>query len=112
VINVQIVLKEGMLHKCSATGHAGFAKKGKDIVCASVTILLRTSIETFAKNDLLELQTKSFGRGDLFFCVWTKDASKEAQIILKYMADFLQNGFQRLCTEYPKCVSLDILAEV
>lgn len=111
MIKVQIVLQGEMLHSCKACGHAKFASFGKDIVCAAVTMLLRTTIDTLSKNDLFNLQIESSCRGKLFFSVGTKYASKEAQIILKYTADFLQNGLKKLSMEYPKCVSLEILAE-
>lgn len=111
MIQVQLGLKQGVLHKCSVSGHAGFAKRGKDIVCAAVTVLFRTTIESLTKSGLFNIQTESFGRGSLSFCVQTKDASIEALTILKYTAEFLQIGLKRLCMEYPKCVSLDILAE-
>jgi uncharacterized protein YsxB (DUF464 family) len=43
MIDVSVTLsEEGVIENLMAEGHAGFALKGTDIVCAAFTILLRT----------------------------------------------------------------------
>ena len=43
--------KDGAFKSCNASGHAGFAAKGKDIVCAAVTELLRTAVQVLQKTE-------------------------------------------------------------
>jgi len=47
MITVSVSLSpEGVIGKLMAEGHAGFALKGKDIVCSAFTVLLRTFART------------------------------------------------------------------
>lgn len=34
----------GFLRKITATGHAGYAKKGTDILCAAVSVIVQTAV--------------------------------------------------------------------
>ena len=42
--------REGEFRRVSASGHASFAARGKDIVCAAETVLLRTALEVLQKS--------------------------------------------------------------
>ena len=98
---------DGLLHSCEAHGHAEFAPRGYDIVCASVTSLLRTVLAQFEKSQTLVLETKSFNRGMLAFSV--KNYGKDDKFLLKYAMDFLQTGLSQIAEEYPDCVEMRVL---
>lgn len=52
--------EEGRIHGFHSEGHAGFDKRGKDIVCAAVSALIinaMNSIETFS-SDTFEFQNE------------------------------------------------------
>jgi len=56
VIQVRIIRSEnGMLRSCEAEGHAGFAPKGLDIVCAAVSSILRTVLALLEKTPTVRL---------------------------------------------------------
>lgn len=105
----------GQFRSVSASGHAGFAAKGKDIVCAAETIILRTSLEILQSTPGLVLNTDMASRGNLAFSVET-DASgqvasgaEEASVNLerlKCTADFIRTGIRSLEDEYPGNVRL------
>ncbi|MCL2127433.1 MAG: ribosomal-processing cysteine protease Prp, partial [Treponema sp.] len=49
MIEIEAVLDEnGVLKTCKATGHAGAGRKGADIVCAAVSVLMRTAVRALS----------------------------------------------------------------
>lgn len=73
-----------------SSGHAGFARAGQDIVCASVSVLIINtinSIETYTKDEFSVVSDDKKGLIDYQL----KDRpSKEAELLLKAMALGLQ----------------------
>ena len=97
--------KNGVLIKCQANGHADFSKKGSDIVCSAVTVLLRTAMQVLSQSEGVALNADTSSRGNLAFCVEVTVDKPETEFCLKYTADFLREGFKTLSKEYPKNVS-------
>lgn len=100
-------LQNGELHSCIISGHSGFAPKGKDIVCAAVSILARTALDVLHGQSGIELKTDSAERGELSFTVEKKQDG--CSDILSYTADFLEKGFGSLQKEYPAYVSAEFV---
>lgn len=50
MINIEILNDDEEFH-CKITGHAGYAERGKDIVCAAVSILSFTLYEFVLKHE-------------------------------------------------------------
>ena len=98
--------RSGAFRNCKANGHAGFSKKGDDIVCAAVTVLLRTSMEVLSHMENVLLTADTSERGNLAFCVEVKNESPETEAQLKCMADFVRTGIGSLAKEYPEHVQL------
>ncbi|MBR4463400.1 MAG: ribosomal-processing cysteine protease Prp [Treponema sp.] len=96
--------KNGALRSCKASGHADYAAKGYDIVCAAVTILIRTAMQTLSETDGVVFHADAAERGFLAFEVVA--ASEEKVKWLICMADFLEHGFSSLQSEYPQFVKL------
>ncbi|HPX26793.1 MAG TPA: ribosomal-processing cysteine protease Prp [Treponemataceae bacterium] len=111
MIQVKLSLsKDGLLLSCNAEGHACYAPKGKDIVCAGVTTLLKTVLIQLEEKDGLGLHTEKDKRGSLAFRVLSEDLSVHA-VFLTYAADFLLRGLQSLEKEYPLHVSVRVVTE-
>lgn len=102
----------GEFRSVSASGHAGFAAKGKDIVCAAETIILRTSLEILQSTQGLKLKTDIASRGNLAFSVESGSSESEkpeASVKLERLvctADFIRTGIKSLEEEYPEHVHL------
>ena len=97
--------ERGNLVSVAATGHAGKGKPGEDIVCSSVTTLLRTTMTVLAESGL-DLRAETAGRGSLAFRV---TAFNEADIpLLTYAAAFLREGLGSLEREYPEAVAMKV----
>jgi uncharacterized protein YsxB (DUF464 family) len=85
-------------------GHAGYAEHGKDIVCASASILAYT-VAQYVKlaNENGEFKTPPdivLNGGDAFVCC---EHTEEA----KKMFDFAELGYQLLKYNYPQYVRLN-----
>lgn len=101
---------------CNAKGHASFARKGKDIVCAAVSILFRTAIQVLQETNGITITSNVLNRGALDFCALIKDkieiahnvedsiALKTAECRLECVCDFLKDGFLSLAKEFPNNV--------
>lgn len=111
---ILLVKKEGEL-RCSASGHAGFAKRGSDIACAAVTILLRTAMQVLCGDAQIEFKSsvpsgsQEIARGELSFLARVKeglalDEKSSAKIKIEFLAEYLSAGFESLRREFPKNV--------
>ncbi|WP_294430798.1 ribosomal-processing cysteine protease Prp [uncultured Treponema sp.] len=98
--------KNGVIKKCQANGHAGFSRKGSDIVCSAITILVRTAMQVLSHNENVLIVSDASARGNLSFSVEAKSENLETEIQLKCIGDFLRTGFLALTKEFPKNVIL------
>lgn len=95
----------GRLIRCEASGHAGFAAHGTDIVCAAVSVLLRTALEVLEHTDGVQVQADTARRGAIRFqAKQTGTVPVEERLIC--VADFLRTGLAALSAEYPENVCL------
>lgn len=101
--------KDGAFRSCEAAGHAGFAAKGSDIVCAAVTILLRTAADVLLGMDGVTVRADTAGRGELAFAVVRAAAEKTERLVCT--ADFLERGLRSLQSEYPQFVRLQKIVQ-
>lgn len=95
--------KNGVL-KCEANGHADFSKRGTDVVCAAITILIRTAMQVLSHTDDVFLTADTSTRGNLAFTAEAKAENPKAEIRLEYAADFIRNGIKSLEKEFPENV--------
>ena len=83
--------KDGALKSLKAFGHASFAKKGKDIVCAAESIILSTSVEMLQNTKELVFNADTSTRGFLEFLVEKSAAAAVER--LKCIGDFISFAF-------------------
>ena len=94
---------DGGFVSCKASGHASFAKKGGDIVCAAVSVVLRTVMELLEQTEGVVLEADTMSRGFLEFHV--ASSSAQAAVRLKCAADFIRIAFSSLARDYPSNVT-------
>ena len=85
MITVQIFKHENQYKGFSFDGHAGFAKKGKDIVCAAVSMLVintYNSIEKFTEDSFSGEASEDGGHLTMSF---SDDNSDELRLLLDSM---------------------------
>ena len=99
---IQVLLeldeKERLL-SVEASGHANSGMNGHDIVCAAVTILLRTTVQALGS---VQADVSAEQRGSLSFRVLSYDEMQSEK--LRYAAEFLWLGIASLQEEYPQAV--------
>lgn len=110
---INILLVKGAFQEfryAEASGHAGFAEKGYDIVCASVTILLKTAVLSLKNKENscsgLKIKAKAEQTGELTLEVLR--CSERDYSYLAALADFLLTGLSSICREYPSHVNLKV----
>jgi len=91
--------KEKRLLSFEASGHANCGVQGHDIVCAAVTILLRTTVRAL---DSVLSESEAEVRGSLIFRVLRFDNAQSER--LRYAAEFLWLGIASLQQEYPQAI--------
>ncbi len=96
----------GMFVKCIAEGHSGYAQKGFDIVCSSVTVLLRTAMQILSETKGVNIIADTASRGNLAFYVEVLQMSSELKARLVCVSDFLRDGICSIENEYPEYVQL------
>ena len=99
---IQVLLEldeKGYLFSVEASGHANSGVKGHDIVCAAVTILLRTTVQALGS---VQADVKAERRGSLSFRILEYDETQSEK--LRYAAEFLWLGITSLQKEYPQAV--------
>lgn len=105
-----------LFFKCLAQGHADFASRGNDIVCAAETILLRTAMQLLEASAGIDFCADTKKRGFLEFraCV-SQHASLSQKSAwgerLFCIADFLSTGLQSLKEEYPLHIRVEEFTE-
>lgn len=102
---------DGCFKSCSAKGHAFFTARGRDIVCAAETHLLRTALSVLEKTKGIRLSCDASERGSLAFGVEVEGHSAELAERLRCTADFIREGISSLSQEYPGCVLLKEIIE-
>lgn len=107
---IQIVItcsKDGCLRSCTAEGHAGYAGKGADIVCAAATAVMRTVLAVLEQSFESVSTDNRAERGKLHFAVpQSVSFSEEQAYLLKYSSRFLFKGLSDLEKEYPQYISV------
>lgn len=96
----------GSLVRCMAEGHSGYAVKGFDIVCASVSVLLKTTLRMLEKTDGIKLEFDAPERGFLSFEIKNIGLDSVMEERLVFAGDFLVTGLEAVQEEFPDNLKL------
>jgi uncharacterized protein YsxB (DUF464 family) len=109
MIHIDVALDEaGLLISCGVTGHAGAGPRGGDIVCAAVSVLLRTALRTLSGREGILVRGDAPKRGSL----WLETAyTGEGEAFLSAAGAFLVEGLKSVSGEYPDYCRLHIHTE-
>lgn len=86
---------------CSITGHAYYAPKGQDIVCAGVSALYQ-SLELGLSNYEPEFQDASGGGCEAFYVF------NPSEIGNAFVDNFVES-MKLLESQYPECIEINVL---
>ncbi len=111
MVKIRIVSdKEGLFSSLEASGHAGKSENGSDLVCAAITVLLKTAVLSLTsaqeKSKSLQITVRAEEKGELFLKV---EKFSEADFYrLKYLLEFLTIGLVAIEAEHSDSLDLDI----
>ena len=94
-----IVDKDGILRSCRADGHAGAGKAGTDIVCAAVSVLMRTALKTLSNKKGITIRGDAPQPGAFLL---EADYQAEGKDFLYAAGVFLTDGLRSVAEEYPE----------
>ncbi|MCL6591257.1 MAG: ribosomal-processing cysteine protease Prp [Firmicutes bacterium] len=85
-------------------GHAGYAKKGSDIVCSGISALTLTTIAALEKILGLELKIRHNKKSNLLECNWVNDPLRvdRAELIIQVMI----LGLTDIQEQYPEFIKV------
>ena len=100
MIDIEAVIEsDGTLRSCTAKGHAKAGKTGSDIVCAAVSVLMRTAFSVLSGRKGIKVYGSALEKGEM-----RVDAEYEAEgkEFLKTAGIFLIEGLSSIALEFPK----------
>lgn len=101
MVRIQMKIGEDGTCEIHAKGHANYAERGKDIVCASVSILIYTLIESIDEKDLSAPAVIEIREGETLIRVKPKSENK-GKICAVF--EVIANGFELLQKKFPENV--------
>jgi uncharacterized protein YsxB (DUF464 family) len=106
MIEIEALLDEtGILRACRASGHAGAGKTGTDIVCAAVSVLMRTAVQVLEGREGIKLRVEAPEPGLLDL---QADYTADGRDFLSAAGEFLVAGLRSVAGEFPDNCRLTI----
>jgi uncharacterized protein YsxB (DUF464 family) len=106
LVEIEAVLEDdGTLRACKASGHAGAGKAGTDIVCAAISVLMRTALSVLSGRKGITVRGGAPEKGRLWL---EADYDAEGRDFLFAAGVFLIEGLKSVAQEYPKNIKLSI----
>ena len=106
MVEIEAVLEaDGTLRACKASGHAGAGKAGTDIVCAAVSVLMRTALNVLSGRKGITVRGGAPEKGLLWL---EADYDADGRDFLFAAGVFLIEGLKSVAQEYPKNCKLTI----
>jgi len=100
LVEIEAVLEgDGTLRACKALGHAGAGKAGTDIVCAAISVLMRTAFSILSNRKGITVRGGAPEKGNLWL---EADYNAEGKDFLFAAGVFLIEGLRSVAQEYPK----------
>jgi uncharacterized protein YsxB (DUF464 family) len=110
LIEIEAVLdNDGVLKACKAEGHAGAGKAGTDIVCAAVSVLLRTALITLSDREGITVKGSAPEEGKMWLEAGYSGA--KGKDFLFAAGSFLIEGLKSVSREYPENCKLNFRIE-
>ena len=99
MITIDVVVDEaGLLDSCRVEGHAGVGPRGGDVVCAAVSILVRTALRTLSGQEGVSVRGSAPERGVLWM---EADCVESGASFLAATTAFLAEGLRSVAEDYP-----------
>lgn len=91
--------QQGCLVSCEVTGHSGAAVQGQDVVCAAVSVLVRTALLSLSSREGIRVVAQAPGPGTLGMSV---EYDPSGMAFLQAISVFLREGLESVASEWPE----------
>ena len=110
MIEIEAVLdNDGVLKACKAAGHAGAGKEGSDIVCAAVSVLMRTAFCILSDREGITMRGGAPEKGQMWLETGYNAADNgKGKDFLFTAGVFLLEGLKSVAQEYPNNCKITI----
>jgi uncharacterized protein YsxB (DUF464 family) len=109
LIETKLVLDEaGLLKVCTIKGHGNAGKAGDDVVCAAVSVLVRTALRVLSDKPGISIRGAAPERGALWM---EADYTPEGRNFLSAVGFFLIEGLKSVAEDYPGHCNMNIYTE-
>ena len=112
MVKIEAVVEEdGTLRACKASGHAGAGKTGTDVVCAAVSVLMRTAFSVLSNREGIIVRGGAPQPGEMWLEAdydLAVDGQKNGKDFLFATGVFLLDGLRSVAQEYPRNCSFSI----
>jgi uncharacterized protein YsxB (DUF464 family) len=106
MITAKVVLENrGLLRSCRVLGHAGAGGRGWDVVCAAVSVLVRTIARVLSGREGVTVRSGAPERGELWLEV---EGTAESGEFLAAAGAFLSEGLLSVSGDYPEFCQVTI----
>ena len=106
MIEIEVILDgDGVLTTCIAEGHAKLGKSGTDIVCAAVSVLIRTALRVLSDRKGITVNGGAPRPGQMWL---EAEYDADGKEFLFAAGVFLVEGLESVAREFPKNCKLDI----
>ncbi len=96
--------------KYSVEGHSGFAEKGRDIVCAAVSVLAQTTLISLNKVCGIDEKHMHYSIDDIngmLLVFLSNNLDKEKRIKANIVLESMETGLLAITEDYPEYVTLE-----
>lgn len=105
MVHINIVRdSSGFIWQFTVKGHAGYAKKGRDIICAAVSVTAYTAVG--ALEDLAGLKNCYVERDGYLSCSIPTDLSEAQRQTVRIILETTVIGFKQIELQYPDFLSV------
>ena len=109
MIDINVVVDEaGIVCSCNVHGHAGAGKTGADIVCAAVSVLMRSAVRVLSRRKGITIRSNAPEPGRLWL---EAEYNAEGRDFLSAAGEFLITGLRSVAEEFPGNCTLTIINE-
>ncbi len=102
--------KRGCIKEINAKGHGGLGKKGSDILCSAVSVLIRSFGKVIYTSGAVKAEGKASERGSVYLML--KDIPQEKVSWIQGMSTMVIAGLTDLEREFPENIRVNIFRDI